>query len=213
MIKKLKGKMRKAIMGLALLTELSTPDIKAEGWANIQPAYDTKAKHATVKLEGGTKIADNVSTYGFLHLDATKEKPTDLENFYGELRTAYSVTDILGLAAEYNGGNGTEDTIRLGITITPNLGKNNFTMLKFFPYETSEKKGPQWGLFTSQKLTDRIGASLLLDYNTNNRTLYVEPQISVELTKKLTGFLQGRHFGSIDDKIELAPIIGLKYDF
>ena len=117
------------------------------------------------------------------------------------------------MTAEYNGANRMEDLMRLGITLTPNLGKGNFTMIRIYPYETSGEKGPQFCAFMSQQLSSWLAASVLGEFNVDDSTLYTEQELDLKLNDNFTVFLQGRGFGSIDDKIEIKPFIGVKYTF
>lgn len=215
MLQTIKRKIKKITAGLAFIFALysSSPALAEDGWANIQPAFNTRANHAILRMEGGSNITDKLSCYGWFDADAASEKPCDFENFYGEGRLTYKINNILGIAAEYNGGNNCKDTVRFGITITPKTNKKNFTMFKYFPYETTGKKGQQLCLFSSQKLTPKLGASLIIDYNLDKKTWYVEPELNYKLNNNSTMFTQGRSFGSIDDKMEFSPIFGIRYKF
>ena len=177
--------------------------------SNIQPAYNLSQNSATIRLEGSSKLTDKVKCYGFTDVDAVEDS-ADLENFYAEARLSYSINDILALAAEYNGGNNLEDTVRLGFVVTPKTFKGNFTMFKFYPYETNGSKGPQVCFFTSQELTDKIIACLTVDYNIDLETISIEPELDYKVNERLTAFLQGRRFGPIDNNIDFALLIGVK---
>jgi len=183
-------------------------------WFNIQPAFNTSKQHVTVRLEGGSQLTDRLSLYGFSDVDATPEKSFDLKNFYIETRLSYALTPKSNWAAilEYNGGNGMQDILRTGFTVTGSLGKGNFTKLKVLLFETSGAAGPQVALFTSQRLTDKLSARLGIDYNVEPRTIYYEPELDYMLNPRATLFLQGRSFGLIKDRIRLDPILGLKYN-
>lgn len=195
---------------LAVSTLLPVRALAEDGFMNIYPAYNTKAQYATIRLEGGVKPMDKINVYGFADIDATKQKPADMENVYAEVRVAYSVAKALGLAAEYNGGNSMKDIVRLGAVFMPKIAEGNFTLIKLFPIETSGERGPQVSVYASQEITKRITASIVADYNTKSRTIYLEPELLVKIVKSTSMFVQGRGFGPIDGKIDFAPVVGVK---
>lgn len=203
-----------AVACLVLAGALSaTSCARTQGWSNVQPAYNARQNALTVRVEGGTDITDKLNCYAFLDADTAEKNSADLENFYGEARVAYALNDVFRVAVEYDCGNNCKDLARVGLTITPKTGKRNFTMLKFWPVETSGQKGPQVCIYSSQKLTDKLSASMTAEYNIDSRTLYLEPELRFKPNDQFFAFLQGRGFGSIDDKIEFAPVIGVGYNF
>lgn len=217
----LRTKITMAAATLAALVNFTlAKPAKADGlWGNIQPAYNTEAEHATVRLEGGAKLPYRLSTYGFMDFDATKEHKADVENVYVEGRLNYSLGGIheklarFGVTAEYNGGNGMEDIVRLGVSSTPPIGHGNFTFIKFYPCETSGRVGPQASFFSEQDIGKRLSLNALADYNLDPRTIYLELGADVKLTDHLKVFGQGRGFGPIGGIVEWVPIVGMKYGF
>ena len=133
------------------------------------------------------------------------------------MRLNYTLNDYFGVAAEFNGGNESEELLRLGISLTPKIHDSNYTYLKFFPYETSHENDTQVGLFTSQKIGKRCNANFLLDYNIDSKTMYLEPELNTKLTDKVDLFVQGRSFGKVkeisDNLKKMQTVIGLKYNF
>ncbi len=223
MLENIIRKVKKISIGIALASVLTgcATFSPRNNWLNIQPAYNFEAQHRTVRLEGGTNLTKDLSVYSYSDIDATKEKPTDFESFYNETRLNYLLRPIderlkeFGLAVEYNGGTGTKDVLRFGLTHTTKVGDGNFTLLKFYPIETSGDLGMQVGLYTSQKLTDRLKANLLVDFNLKLRTIYAEPEIDIDITDILKLFCQARISMETDKpkNAEISPVIGLKCDF
>lgn len=215
MLKTIKGKIKKILAGLAFMSTIyaSLPAAAENAWANIQPGYNIKDKHPTVRLESGSDITDKLGLYAYMDLDSTKDKPSDFESYFGAVRLTQRLNNLLGLVGEYEGGNDCEDTVRIGAAITPKLGKGNFTVLRLFPYETSREKGPQVALFVSQKFTDKLTSSLLACYDIDPKNLYLEPELDLALTKDITLFLQGRSFGEAKKTPDMATVAGIKYNF
>jgi len=188
---------------------------------SVFPAYNAKQKHATVRVEGMSEPVERVKVYSFLDADAPKEKPADFENAYAEARLGYSLGGIddalvpLSVVAEYNGGNGVEDTVRFGAVFAKSLWKGNFTLAKVYPVESSGHKGMQCGIFVSQDITDRIGVSGLIEYNFKPRTVYGEAEIGIKLTDRLSAVGQVRAFVPTEkpDEKDIAPIVGVRYSF
>ena len=190
----------------------------SDNWFTFQPGYNIKKEHSTARIEGGSKLKDKISTYGFIDLNASKEEPTNMQSVYAEGRINIQPTKQvpLALTAEYNGATFLEDTIRLGITYTPNLGKNNFTYLKYLPLETSGEHGQQATFFTSQQLTPRLRANLTADYNIDQKVLMLEPKVKLKLTDRVSAFVRNQSFTRPSfKKIRegIAPIIGLEFKF
>jgi hypothetical protein len=204
---------RRFVACIALVCALAAISCKPESWSNIQPAYKPRQNTPTVRVEGGSKLADRVSFYSFMDMDPVQDNSADMESFYGEARVAYALNDVWALAVEYDTGNNCDDLARAGVVITPKTWKGNFTMFKIYPWETSRGKGPQVCLYSSQQLTDKISAIITAEYNTDSRTLYLEPELRYTPDKRYFIFLQGRHFGSIDDRIDLAPVAGVGCNF
>lgn len=222
---------RSAIIGAALAAALAVP-ARADDWANIRPAYHIDAQHATVRLEGGADLGKRGKFYGFLDIDGSKENPLDFEQFYGEARGMLKLgKSHWAAAAELDAGSGMGDFLRVGATYTPDTGKKNFTQLRLWPFETTSDRGPQISVFTDQQLSGRVSISGLLDYNSDPNTAYLEAEVDVKLGKRTmvtdpktkqqhvvvgdnpTLFAQTRGFGTIDDRIDIAPVIGMKWNF
>ncbi len=212
MFKSIKQKIKKIVTGAVLSATLLASSCMPESWSNVQPAYKPRQNTPTVRVEGGTK-SGRVNFYSFIDMDPVQDNSADMESFYGEARVAYALNDVWALAVEYDAGNNCDDLARAGVVITPKTWKGNFTMLKLYPWETSGQKGPQVCVYTSQKLTDKVSASVTAEYNTDSRTLYLEPELRYKQNDRFFVFLQGRHFGSIDDRINFAPVIGAGYNF
>lgn len=197
--------------GIALLAATSA---SAGNWANIQPAYNADAQHATVRLEGGADLGKRGKFYGFLDLDGNKENPVDLEQFYGEARFMGKIgKSPWAAAAELDVGSGMEDFLRIGATYTPKTGEGNFTQLRLWPFETSGGRGPQVSAFSNQQLSDRVAISGLLDYNIDPNTAYIEAELDINIAKKAALFAQARGFGTIDDRMDITPVGGVKWNF
>src|SRR3989344_4937924 len=187
---------------------------------SVLPAYNIKQQHATVRVEASPEPAERIKLYSFIDADATKEKPVDFENMYGEVRLSYSLGGLaevltsLSAAAEYNGGNGLDDTVRFGPMFGKELWKGNFTAAKFFPVEVTEEKGMQVCFYVSQDIGDRVTASLLGEYNLKPKELYGEAEVGVKITDNISAVGQARilvpHKGSDTD---VAPVVGVKYGF
>lgn len=197
-----------AAAAVALATLVPAKAI-AGGFMNVQPAFNTEAGHATIRLEGGTTLK-GMDVYGFADLDATKQRPADIEGVYAEFRVSYPVAKALGLAAEYNCGTGTKDTVRLGAVVKGGLWKGNFTLVKVFPVETSGEKGPQVSIYLSQDIGKKIAFSVLADVNTRPGTVYLEPELMVRITETAALFVQARGFGKIGGKMGFEPVTGVK---
>lgn len=179
---------------------------------NVQPAIDTNERATTVRLEGGADISDKVSLYGFMNLNASEESPFDFENYYLESRLAYAINDKLKLSLEIDSGSDMEDFQRLGVLYTPETWKNNFTMIRLFPFETNGNYGPQATIFTSQDLTDKTSLWLTVDYNIEPEIAFVELELNNKMNDRYTRFVQLRAFGPIDD-LDSSVVFGLKYEF
>ena len=202
----------KALTGFAFIVTLCSQPVKAGEWTTVKGAVSTKNPHALVTVESDAEISSRLSVFGFIDAEATEEKPYDFKSLYCEGRVTLKFNNLVRAIAEYNGGNNYEDTIRLGIAVTPKLGKDNFTFIKLIPYETTEKKGPQASLFTLQNLTDRLSASILADYNLDSKTLYLEPTLDYKLGNNLSAFIQGRSFGKVGE-FDFVPYVGISKSF
>ena len=191
------------------------------GWFNLQPAYNTETESPTLRLESGADLGKGFDLYGFVDIDASKERSFDLETFYGEARLSYSLEDIsdslkgFKLATEYNGGSNVDDLMRLGIKYDTSLGKGNYLSLRAFPFETSGDAGPKIGIFTTQDLTDRISAQVLLNYYPDSKSFYLEPEVNFKIGGNTSLFLQGRSFGELNKDLisDMTPVIGIKFKF
>ncbi len=203
---------KKVVAGGVLTAALLASSCAPESWSNVQPAYKPRQNTPTVRVEGGTK-SGRVSFYSFIDMDPVQDNSADMESFYGEARVAYALNDVWALAVEYDAGNNCDDLARAGVVITPKTWKGNFTMLKYYPVETTGNKGQQLCAYTSQAITDKVDAILTAEYNFRSRTLYLEPEISFKPNERCAVFVQGRHFSSIDDRIDLALVVGCKYNF
>lgn len=216
----MKEKMKKLIIATTLSAAISAlnPVSANAGWFNAGLGYDTKNELVTSRLEGGKNLSDKLNAYGFIDIDSTKENKNEFENFYGEARLSYSLGDInknlenVSLSAEQNVGNNYDDTTRLGLTWTPNIYKDNFTLIKAFPFETAKEKGAQVSIFSSQNIGENVSLSLLVDYNIEDKNMYVEPEVSMKLTDNSSIYVQGRGFGDFK-KMDFQPVIGVKYSF
>lgn len=197
-----------AAAAIALATLVPAKAI-AGGFMNMQPAFNTEARHATVRVEGGTSVK-GMDVYGFADLDATKQRPADIESVYAEFRVAYQIAKALGLAAEYNGGTGMKDTVRLGAVVKGGLWKGNFTLVKVFPLETSGEKGPQVSIYISQDIGKTVVLSATADINTKPKTVYLEPEVMARITETAALFIRQGAFGKIGEKMDFAPIMGVK---
>ncbi|GAG26291.1 unnamed protein product, partial [marine sediment metagenome] len=173
----IKDKIKKIIAGAALMLTLKGTPALADSWASIQPAYNVKANHATMRVETGADINNRLKFYGFADADAAEERKLDFDNFYGEARLGYEIKDNLDLAVEVNEGNNMKPLLRYGLIARPKLGKNNFTQLKLLDADV----GAQLGLFTTQKLTDKLDATLVMDYNFDGKTAFIEPELKYKL--------------------------------
>jgi hypothetical protein len=86
------------------------------------------------------------NTYGFF--DIFGDKCFNLQSFYGEFRARKSLGKGFSLGAEYNGGTGIKDKIRLHGSYTRKFGPL-LTDVKFSPVETSLEDGMELGVYTS----------------------------------------------------------------
>ena len=200
---------------------LSACNAIPEGWADVQPACKTKEQQMTIRVEGGAQPARNLKFYSFIDADTSKEHPIDLETFYGEARLTYAFGDLsdcvkdFGVAAELNGGTGFRDLIRFGPTYTTSLVDGNFTALKFFPIETSGNSGMQAGLYSLQKITDRVNASVTLEYNFDPKQLYGELESTVKVVDhlKILGQIRMQLPVEKPKDVDFSPVVGVRYDF
>ncbi|MFH1770343.1 MAG: hypothetical protein ABH828_02185 [archaeon] len=190
----------KKLITIALMAALCLNPIKADSWLKFRGSRSNNTTLLTA--EAGSNITNRLETYGFA--DAEEK------NICAESRLTYNVGKTK-LISEYNGGTGYKDAIRLGFAFKPNLGKNNFTFVKLFPFESTGKKGPQVSMFTSQDM-GKIDASLLVDYNISPGTVYVEPTLDLKLGKNYNAFIQGRSFGKIKE-IDFSIYMGLSKSF
>jgi len=205
----IKMKIRRRNWAVGMLMLLSAmPVFAGEGWTTVQPAYNLKRKAATVRVEGGRRLSLDLSLYGFVDVDATKEHPLDFESFYGEMRLDKNLGRGFALAAEYNGGTATKDTIRAGLTWTPQLAGKNFTIVKALPVDTAGK-GAQVGLYSLQEFGNGLSGSLLAEYNFNPETIYAELRIKMELSNTLHLYGEARCSGKLA-KMVCAPVVGLE---
>ena len=188
-----------------------------DSFINIQPSQNTRQQNSALRVEGGKNVNDNLSLYGFADLDAAKEGDVDVENIFLKGRVDYNVKGPLGLAADYTGGNNLDDRVRAGITLTPKTWKGNFTQFTLFPYDSETDNGTQAVVFGSQKLGKRVIASVLADYDLESKGFYLEPNVDVKLTDKVSAFAQGRAFGDVGEYKgalkDMATYVGFKIDF
>ncbi|HLC20361.1 MAG TPA: hypothetical protein VJK72_05545 [Candidatus Nanoarchaeia archaeon] len=203
---------------LAITLALSACAAPQKNNLNVLPAYNVKNEHATIRIEGSSEPVKRLKLYSFADIDATKEKPIDFENWYGEVRLGYSLGDVakalegLSAIAEYNGGNGLEDTVRFGPQWSSSLWKGNFISAKFFPFDIANKE-MQAGLFVSQGI-GKVTTSLLGEYNFEPKTLYSEAEFAVKLTDRISAVAQARAFiPAKASDTEIAPIVGVRYGF
>lgn len=215
MIRKLRESAEKIIIGGAILSMLGTAPVKAQdGWTNIQPGYDTQHDNVTVRLEAGSSIDKNLSMYGFLDTYSVVDGSDDQEGFYAELRLTRSVGGGVGIAVEYNGGSFMDDFVRLGLTYAPNLGEDNFTLLKLLPLGTRDDNNLQICGYSSHSIADIAQASILADYSPDTKFIYMEPEAGLKLRNDITAYVRGVISGSLDDRLEHnTTIVGIKYDF
>ena len=191
----------------------------AGNWANVRPAYDMHDQHATVRFEGGSNLTDKLSIYGIVDLDATKQRPLDFEGFSGKMRSIYSLGNLgmrlgtFGVSAEGEFNSGSSDKLRLGLTWNPSLGKGNFTQLRLYTGTANGINDAQAVIYTSQTIMDRFTPNLLVIYNLKQGTMYAEPELDIKAAKKLEVMLQGRIFGALGKKMDVKPVVGLKYSF
>jgi hypothetical protein len=212
-MKQIKQIAKKAIAGLALVSALATGQpANAGDWAAVKGSVSPKDRHALITAEGGVDISNKIAAYGFADAESTEAEPLKVDSIYGEARATYKLNSLVRAIAEYNGGSGYEDTVRMGIALTPNLGKNNFTFVKLLPYETTKDKGPQISALTSQQLNDNVTASLLADYNTKPKTMYIEATLEYKIGKNLSLYVQGRSFDKIG-KVDVVPYVGVCKSF
>jgi len=212
MISTIKQKIKKIAAGVMLSAILLASSCRPGSWGNAQPAYNFERNAPTVRVEGGSK-SGKVGFYSFMDMDPIQDNSADMESFYGEARVSYALNDVWALAVEYDAGNNCDDLARAGIVITPKTWKGNFTMFKYYPVETTGNKGQQLCAYTSQAITGKLDAILTAEYNFESRTLYLEPELRFKPNERFFSFLQGRHFGSIDDRIDFAPVLGAGYNF
>ncbi len=202
-----------SIIAAALLAGCASQN---KPWMNISPGYAPKREVSTVRVEGGTQVTPTTSIYGFTDLDSSPQDKTDLNSSFAYLRAmqdlgaVHSSLKDVQLVAEYHGGTGIEDTLRFGVGYTPHIADGNFTLLKYLPFETQGSYGPQVGLFTSQQITDELGASLLINYDLDPKTIYGEAEINYKFADNFSMFLQGRGFGAAND-FDIEPVIGIRY--
>lgn len=164
-----------------------------DSWANARFGFSPNQSYATATLEGSTAFTNTLKFYGFTELDATKDKPLDLgESAFVKLRLTQSLGANTSIIGEFLGATGAQGRGRFGVAFTPSLGKDNFTLLAIFPADTNKEKGPQVFLFTSQQLTDKIYAQLLADYASKPGTVYIEPELDIQIIKHVAAMLQGR---------------------
>lgn len=207
-----------SMFGLGLGLFSSAPAFAADNWATLQPAYNTHQQTPTVRLEGGSTLVDNLTFYAYGDLDTVQKKSANLETFYSEARFGYFLSRVhdvlssLGIATEYNGGTGLDDLVRFGIVYTPQLADGNFTLLKIYPAETSGTAGPQVDVFSSQRFTDWLTASLLIDGNIKPRVVYSEPEIDLTYNNAAL-FGQGRVVWQLGKRPDVQPVVGVKYTF
>ncbi len=204
----------KTIAGAGLLALLARP-AAAGSWGNVQPAYDAKDRHATVRVEGGADLSDKVNVYGFADLDATGEKPFDLTGVYAEGRIARSLGDVsrklkdVSAAVEYNGGTGGGGTMRLGAIYKPDLGEGQTLIVKAFPVGTNGA-GPQASVFRQGRISQAWSGSVLVDYNVKPGTLYSELELDRKVGNGIEAFAQVR-LSTGHGAGSPTPIIGIKY--
>ncbi|MEK6908852.1 MAG: hypothetical protein AABX23_02265 [Nanoarchaeota archaeon] len=214
---RMRGGLLATLLGVATFGCKGT---ESKGWLNVQPAYKLDSKSSTVRLEGGNNFGNRVNLYSFVDFYAP-ENSTDLDTFYGEARIDYSLgglsskLDGLSLATEYNGGSDNEDLVRVGVKYDTSLLAGNYLSLRAFPFETSGENGPKLGLFTTQQITDRISAQLLVNNYTDINKFYVEGELDFRVGDTANLFVQGRSFGEFDEELfkNATPVIGIKLTF
>ncbi len=209
--KKTRDFIKKSARVIALSAALlASKPTAAQEWGKVKASISPQDAHALYITEGGATLTDKIAVYGFADIEATPQGALIPKSIYGEARITYKILDGIHAIAEHNDGTDYIGTTRLGIAIKPGLGKDSFTFIKLFPYETSGMKGPQASLFTSHKLTDEIEASILVDYSTQPKTFYIEPTLTYKIDDKIEGFIQLRSFGKISET-EFTPYIGISY--
>lgn len=202
---------KKMLKKIGIIGLISAEALNAAANAGeIKAAFNPNDKKGIVTVEESRKISDDISCYGF----ADFETNAHTSSLYGEARIFYSMGQNLGLIGEYNGGTGYADTLRLGIGLKGSIGKNNFTLLKLLPFETTGQKGPQISLFTSQNIGS-LCLSVLADFNAQKGTIYLEPTATMRVNDELYLMFQGRQFGNLGG-ISLgnfSPYLGIGYKF
>ena len=210
-------------VGIAAIVEVLSVSPAASGdWATFKAAYCPKYEHAMLVLEGKHFATPQLSVYGFLEATGTTERPTDFEDFYGEVRLNQSLGSLdahlkrIGIAGEGNGGTDMADFIRFGLTYTPPTPQGNYTFIKWYPIETDGERGSQVSIFTEQSISSKFKGSLLVDYNVRPAKSYVEMAVNLLLNDKMSFRLEGRgaqELEKISDiaQLQVAPYVMIAY--
>jgi len=203
MKKTLEQIIKNAILAVAVIAALGTAQpAKAEGeWVDVTHIYKTTERMPSTRVEAGC-TAGGVNYYGFV----------DYENneLFGKVRAIKPIGNGFGLSAEYTGGTSAESCVRTGITYEPKLGTDNYTRIKVYPFETTGHNGPQIGLYMSQKIRQDAKISILADYNTQNKTLYIEGDLAKQIGKCVYLTAGFRGYGPTDGTIQVSPHVGFK---
>lgn len=213
----LSGAVKKLIIVGGLAALLSSCTAK---WGNVQPAYNIKQQHATVRVEGGGKIGKNADWYAFTDIDGTRKDNFDLDSAYVEARANYHIAEgkagTLAAAAEVNDGTGMEGLLRLGLTYRTEPWSGGFVQVKVFPTAVGNQNAQQISLFVSQDLGDKLTAMITTDYSLNEwkpTLLYIEPEVDIKFNQNGALFIQGRGILVPGESMSINPIVGVKYGF
>ncbi len=193
------------ILGTIAAVLLSAVPALAGNWLSIEPAQNLKKNQPTVRLQGG----NGSNFYGWADIDNLEDEPS----VYGEARLSEPIGEdidfVLELDADYNAD--FKNTFRSGLGIKPS--KN--TVLRYLPWETFGKYGPQLCFYGTQDLSDRLQAALIMDYNIDSETTYFEPGLSYKVNDDVSAFVQGRYFGALEDLAvkEMDAVVGVSIGF
>jgi len=189
-----------------LLTGIVFTAIASAQWVDVQTAYKPKDNVPTTRIEAGM-TRNRFNTYGFLDFDGTMNKSYP-RNAYLQTRASYELFKGVNAVAEMNVGTDFADTIRFGALYSPKL-KDNFTVVKFYPAETTGKKGTQIDAYSVQYI-GKFAPSVLVNYNVKPKTTYMELELEYKFSKHVTAYTQMRGFGTPTHP-RLQPLFGLKF--
>jgi len=190
------------VRAVALLL-ITTATALASQWLDVQPAYNTDLQVGTVRLEGGGK-REGLSLYGFVDLSGDTDRRWAFKHPYGEARLMRSLQDVRpdwqawNLTVEYNGGEGVDDLLRVGLVWNTSLLDGNTTALKLYPVATRDHDA-QVSLYSRQALSSKLSAYVVFDYGFGDwvfgeAQIYLECELRYQVTPRFAVFAQTREF-------------------